>query len=141
MANKVNFDFNTSLANPLGTIIKLILVIGLNLAQFLINSFLFLLPLGVYITLLQFTKRMISVTAISAYIKEGEFMFIYPNTALVTTKPNLYKNNIKRVISAVDNFVAKNYRLLNLLFGIIVLFILALIGVSVNHALMGTIVK
>ena len=117
--------------NPLGFLLRVFCLFIIQVLKVAVNMLFFLLPVGVYVLIMQFTRKMSAMSSIETYVdpSKGEWMFIYPNTILVTTDANLYKKNIKKFNKELNKFIENNKNVLALLFDIIVLFILVFIAV------------
>ena len=96
--------------NPLAFIIKHTLLIFIQLLKVTTNTLFFLMPVGVYILILQFAKKMNAISALEAFVdrEKGEWMYIYPNTILVSADANLYKTQLNKLNRNVNKFIEKN---------------------------------
>lgn len=115
--------------NPLGFLLRVLCLFIIQVLKVAVNMLFFLLPVGVYVLIMQFTRKMSAMSSIETYVdpSKGEWMFIYPNTILVTTDANLYKKNINKAIKNLNKFIETNKNVLASLFAISVLFILILL--------------
>lgn len=115
--------------NPLGFLLRITCLLIIQVLKIIVNILFFLLPVGIYVLIMQFTRKMSAMSSIETYVdpSKGEWMFIYPNTILVTTDANLYKKNINKVVKSLNKFLETNKNILALLFAISVLLILILL--------------
>ena len=118
--------------NPLGFLLRTFCLLLIQVMKLLVNTFFFFLPVGIYVLIIQFAKKMSATSSLSAYADpdKSEWMFIYPNTILVTTDANLYKKNIKKFVKGVDKFIEQNKLLLVSGFCITLLTLLVLLIVK-----------
>lgn len=90
-----------------------------------------LLPLGVYMILLQKRSKASSVSAISTYTKENSrFQYVFPGFILVSIDPDSLNNSIAKTKSNVQNWINQNKYILTIMFMtiVVVLMILTYIG-------------
>ena len=90
-----------------------------------------LLPLGVYMILLQKRSKASSVSAISTYTKENSrFQYVFPGFILVSIDPDSLNSSIAKTKSNVQNWINQNKYILTIMFMtiVVVLMILTYIG-------------
>ena len=95
-------------------------------SEFLLRCLLFLLPLGVYLMLLEFRSKVSSTSNLTNYTKdESIWQHVFPGFILVAINPNLFKNDIKRINNNFQEWIKQNkYTLISLFFFLIILLML-----------------
>ena len=118
--------------NPLSLVLKLICICLIKVMRFTVNAFFFLLPVGLHILILQFAKKMSPMSSLVAYVNQekSEWMFIYPNTIMISIEPNLYKNTLKKLNKNLDNFLIKNNNVIKFIMSLLVIICLVLVVVA-----------
>lgn len=110
--------------NPLGLVLKLFCICIIKLLRLIVNMFFFLLPVGLYVVIIQLANKMNAFSSLHSYVEpdKAEWMFIYPNTILVTTDSKLYKRNWKEFERKFNKFINEHkYVLITLVCLVIVL--------------------
>ncbi len=92
---------------------------------------LFLLPLGVYLLLIQYREKVSKISNISVYTNnESVWQHIYPGFALVAINPKATKRNIKRIKDNIQSVISANKYLIEVFFMLVILFFLFFKGVK-----------
>ena len=85
--------------------------------EFLFRTILFLLPLGVYLFLLQGRSKASSINSISVYTnEESKFQHIFPGFILVSISPNSLNEALLKAKSSFQSWVERNKYLLAFMF-------------------------
>lgn len=107
----------------------LIIKIVMGLAEGLLRLLILLLPLGLFMLLVQLRTKAPSGVALPAYINnsKSEWQFVYAGTILVMLEPNALRDKFNSYVSAFNRFVTK-YKFL-LIFWALVLFTLLVLKV------------
>ena len=96
------------------------------LLERLFRIVLFCLPLGVYLTLIEFRSKVSSISNISVFTEDNSvWQHIFPGFILVAVDPMLFKNEISRRHADFQKWVERNKYILSFLLALsIVLFML-----------------
>lgn len=96
------------------------------LLERLFRIVLFCLPLGVYLTLIEFRSKVSSISNISVFTNDNSvWQHIFPGFILVAVDPMLFKNEINQRHSAFQKWVERNKYTLSFLLALsIVVFML-----------------
>lgn len=90
---------------------------------------LFLLPLGVYMTLLQYRSKASKVSNLSIYTKdESVWQHIFPGFILVSIEPEQFKAYVNGKKSAFQSWVNENKYILSFLFALLIIALMFLLG-------------
>ena len=99
------------------------------LLELLIRIILFLLPLGIYLTLLQFRQKVSSTSNLSVFTnKNSVWQHIFPGFILVAIDPNFFKNSISFRYTKFQNFIKDNKYTLCFLLGLAIVIFMILFG-------------
>ena len=80
-----------------------------NSVEFILRILLFLLPLGVYLFLLEFRSKVSSISNLSVFTTEKSvWQHIYPGFILVAIDPNLFKAKIGEINNSFQKWIEKN---------------------------------
>ena len=105
---------------------RLVVVLGRSI-EFLFRLILCVLPLGLYMLLLQERTKASSATSISVFTKENSrFQHVFPGFLLVSIDPDSLNRSISRVHSNIQEWVKRNKYILALLFMTIVVGLMVL---------------
>ena len=95
--------------------------------EILFRVILFILPLGVFLTLIQNRDKASTIRTISVYTTdESKWQHIYPGFILVAVDPNSFKKGINKVRSQVQKWLSDNRYILEFLFAASVVTLLIL---------------
>ena len=95
---------------------NMIVVLG-RIIEVLFRILLCVLPLGVYLLILQNRQKASSVTSISAFTEENsKFQHVFPGFLLVTINPNSLSEFINENNTRIQKFIERNNYILALLF-------------------------
>lgn len=87
---------------------NLIVVIG-RIIEVLFRIILCILPLGLYLLVLQNRQKASSITSISVYTKEySKFQHVFPGFLLVSINPNSLSEVITSTNSKIQSFIERN---------------------------------
>lgn len=90
------------------------------IAERVLRVLLFLMPLGFYLTILQFRSKASKVSSLSAFTNDNSvWQHIFPGFALVAMDPSLFKNSIKKNNELLQAWVQRNKYTLSFLFALI----------------------
>ena len=100
---------------------RLVVLLG-RIIEVLFRMILCVLPLGLYLLILQNRQKASSITSISVFTKEySKFQHVFPGFLLVSINPNSLSELINGANSKIQNFIEKNkYTLALLLMSVIV---------------------
>lgn len=97
------------------------------LLERLFRILLFCLPIGIYLTLLQFRNKPSSVSSLSAFTTEHSvWQHVFPGFALVAIDPVMFKTTLKKRNEMFQAWIQRNRYTLSFLFALVlVLYILS----------------
>jgi hypothetical protein len=85
--------------------------------EFLFRTILCLLPLGIYLVLLQKRSKASTINTISVYTKEySKWQHVFPGFILVAIEPDSLTNFLTRVNNNIQNWISKNKYYIAILF-------------------------
>ena len=85
--------------------------------EFLFRAILCLLPLGIYLVLLQKRSKASTINTISVYTKEySKWQHVFPGFILVSIEPDSLINFLTRVNNNTQNWISKNKYYIAILF-------------------------
>ena len=93
------------LKRTFGLIVKIIM----GLTEGLLRLFVLLLPLGLFMLLIQLRTKAPSGAALPAYVNnaKSEWQFVYAGTILVMLEPNSLRDKFNNYVSSLNRFVSK----------------------------------
>lgn len=95
------------------------------IAERLLRILLFLLPVGVYITMLQFRSKASKVSSLTVFTKDNSvWQYIFPGFALVAIDPSMFKNAIKKRNEEFQFWIQNNKYTLSFLFALLMVLII-----------------
>ena len=84
--------------------------------ELLFRTILCLLPLGVYMLMLQKRSKASSISTITVFTKDySKFQHVFPGFILVAIEPDALNNALTKVHNSVQNWISKNKYILALL--------------------------
>ena len=88
---------------------------------------LFLLPLGVYLFIMQYREKASTIRNISVYTNdESRWQHVFPGFILVSVDHGSFKRSISRIKGNIQNWVATNKYLIGVLFMVAVVLLMLL---------------
>jgi len=91
------------------------------LIEVLFRVILFLLPLGVYLFLVQSREKASTIRNISVYTNDdSKWQHIFPGFILVSVDPNSFKKGMNKIKANIQNWILSNKYILEILFMTIV---------------------
>ena len=106
--------------------------IVLNILELILKGIYMLLPIGLYMALLQFRDKVSKVSAIHTFTRDDStFQFIHKNFMLVCVDPSTVRIRNKNILKSVDKFFEK-YKSLIVLGTIFLLLLFVYIGMVVK---------
>lgn len=113
--------------------VRIISMLILGTLNLILSMVYLLLPVGIYMMLLQFREKVSKVSALSTFTEDDStWQFIHPNFILVCKDPKEHKVAFKKFIKAVNNFY-NNYKSLIILGSIFITLVLLYIGLIVKN--------
>ena len=89
--------------------------------ELIFRSILCLLPLGIYMLLLQKRSKASSINTITVYTKDtSKFQYVFPGFILVSVDPDALNNYILKTRNALQNWISSNKYVLTLLFMVLI---------------------
>lgn len=100
----------------------LLIKIVMGLTEGLLRLLILLLPIGLFMLLIQLRTKAPSGSALPIYVNNGksEWQFVYSGTILVMMEPNALRDKFNAMISTVNRFLNK-YKFLLIIWGLILL--------------------
>ena len=97
--------------------------------EIMFRMILFLLPLGIYLTVLQFRNKVSSVSNLTVYTKdESVWQHIFPGFILVSIEPQQFKAFISTKKANLQKWIKDNQYLLGLLFMLLIVCLMIYFG-------------
>ena len=101
------------------------------LVELLFRSMLLILPLGLFLLLIQYRSKASKISNISVYTNdETVWQHIFPGFILVSISPESFKKGILQRKRKVQDWIASNKYLIEVLFMISVLFLMYVKGIK-----------
>ena len=101
------------------------------LIELLFRIILFILPLGLYLTLIQYRTKVSKVSNISVYTTdESVWQHIFPGFILVAINPESFKKHLQDTKRTIQNSISNNKYLIEVLFMIAVLVLMYVKGIK-----------
>ena len=101
------------------------------LIEFLFRTILFILPLGVYLTLIQYRSKVSKISNISVFTNdESVWQHIFPGFILVSISPETFKKHIRETKRSIQNSISDNKYLIEVIFMILVLVLMYVKGIK-----------
>lgn len=98
--------------------------------EFVFRTVLFLLPLGVYLLLIQMREKASATSSLTAFINdESRWQHIFPGFILITVDHQNLKRSINSVKIKAQTWISSNKYLIEVLFMIAVLTLMVVSGV------------
>lgn len=95
--------------------------------EIVLRCLLFILPMGVYLLLLQFRNKVSSISNISVYTTDKSvWQHVFPGFILVAVSPDLFKNELKNINTKFQNFIERNKYTLSFLLALSIVCIMFL---------------
>lgn len=95
------------------------------LIELLFRIILFIMPLGVFLLLIQYRNKASKISNISVFTTdESTWQHIYPGFALVAINPETNKKNIKRIKKNIQATIESNKYFIEIIFMIVVVILL-----------------
>lgn len=89
-------------------------------SEFLLRSILFLLPLGVYMFLLEYRNKVSKISNLLVYTKDHSvWQHVFPGFILVAIDPGSFKNSVNAKQDAIHKWIEKHRYVLSFLFALI----------------------
>ena len=99
--------------------------------ELLFRIILFILPLGLYLTLIQYRTKVSKVSNISVYTTdESVWQHIFPGFILVAINPESFKKHLQDTKRTIQNSISNNKYLIEVLFMIAVLVLMYVKGIK-----------
>ena len=97
--------------------------------EILFRGILLILPLGVYLWLIQNREKASTIRNISVYTTdESKWQHIFPGFILVAIDPNAFKKSVNKIRSKVQIWIMNNKYILSLLFAASIVILMVLKG-------------
>lgn len=101
------------------------------LIEFLFRTILFILPLGVYLTLIQYRSKVSKISNISVFTNdESVWQHVFPGFILVSISPETFKKHIRETRRSIQNSISDNKYLIEVIFMILVLVLMYVKGIK-----------
>ena len=101
------------------------------LIEFLFRTILFILPLGIYLTLIQYRSKVSKISNISVFTNdESVWQHIFPGFILVSISPETFKKHIRETKRSIQNSISDNKYLIEVIFMILVLVLMYVKGIK-----------
>ena len=89
-------------------------------SEFLLRCLLFLLPLGVYLFLMEFRNKVSSISNITVYTEDNSvWQHVFPGFILVNVKPGLFRAGITNKYMNFQKWVERNKYVISLVFALL----------------------
>ena len=99
--------------------------------EILFRIILFLLPLGVYLLLIQHREKASSTSNISVFLNdESRWQHIFPGFILVTINHRSFQNSFLKIRAIIQAWISNNKYIIGLLFMIAVVVLMLVSGVA-----------
>ena len=97
--------------------------------EIIFRIILFLLPVGVYLTVLQYRSKVSSVSNLSIYTKdESVWQHIFPGFILVAINPQQFKTTLNTKKANMQKWIKDNQYLIGLLFMMLIVCLMIYFG-------------
>ena len=97
--------------------------------EIIFRIILFLLPLGVYLTILQSRSKVSSVSNLTIYTKdESVWQHVFPGFILVSINPNQFKEIVTEKKTSFKTWIKENQYILSFLFLLIIVVLMIYFG-------------
>ena len=101
------------------------------LIEVLFRTILFLLPLGIYLFLVQSREKASTIRNISVYTNdESRWQHVFPGFILVAVDPSGFKKSINKIKGNIQNWISSNKYILEVLFMIAVVALMVMCEVK-----------